>query len=339
MKSRRSSAFTLVELLVVITIIGILIALLLPAVQAAREAARRAQCVNHLKQLGLAIHNYYDTWKRFPAENGGPDSTWGADAGIAYVPARLNGLVTLLPYMDHVPLWERMGRRPTYVWNTGFEPYRVQLSAILCPSDFPPDTTITTIGQNNYVFCAGDGTSDLYWNVTGYPGLCQVRGLFGPHTWIDMSQVTDGLSNTIAMGEVVRPPAGNAFGRNTTLSTSSPSACLATWSGSMYYNDTALLARDRSLGTRWTDGRPGYNLFNTILAPNGPVCNGQTGASILTAGSRHPGGANAVMGDGSVRFINQTIDTGNVAVAPPGPGAGKSPYGVWGALGSKDGGD
>jgi len=339
MRSYRSSGFTLVELLVVIAIIGILIALLLPAVQAAREAARRAQCVNNLKQLGIALHTYSGNWTVFPAANGGTDSSWGADAGIAYPPVRLSGFVALLPQMEQFPLYQQIGPRPTYVWNTGFAPYCTQLAAILCPSDMAPDKSITTLGQNNYVFCVGDGTRDLYWNYTAYPGLCSVRGIFGPYVFTKMSQISDGLSNTVAMSEIVRPPANNVFGRNTSLSTTSPTGCMATWSGSQYLNAGVLVDQNRSLGTRWCDGRPGYNFFNTILAPNGPVCNGQTGDSILTAGSRHPGGVNVVMADGSVRFVSATIDTGNLSATPPVSGAGQSPYGVWGAMGSKDGGD
>ncbi|HCO22842.1 MAG TPA: prepilin-type cleavage/methylation domain-containing protein, partial [Gimesia maris] len=100
---------------------------------------------------------------------------------------------------------------------------------------------------------------------------------------------------------------------------------------------TGLLDRNRSLGTRWTDGRSGYINFNTILPPNAPVCNGQTTQGIQPPSSRHEGGVHLLMGDGAVRFISENIDTGNISASQV--SSGKSPYGIWGALGSKNGGE
>ncbi|NLY00584.1 MAG: DUF1559 domain-containing protein [Rhodopirellula sp.] len=333
-RERRDSAtargFTLVELLVVIAIIGILIALLLPAVQAAREAARRSQCSNNLKQLGLALHNYHDTFKAFPYRIGGGSRSNATGAPVAPYEGRLSGFVPLLPFIEQSAMSDQVGTDPPYVWGTGFAPWVTQINMLLCPSD-PPTKDITTMGQNNYAFSTGDQYTNLHWNSnrTKHP----LRGIFGPDSAINMSEILDGTSNTIAMSEVVRPPAGNTFGRNTTSYTTSPINCMTTFSNGQY--TTALLDRDRSLGTRWCDGRAGYTAFNTILPPNGPVCNGQTTTGILTANSRHPGGVNAVLADGSVRFISETIDTGDLSAAQP--AGGQSPYGIWGKLGSKAG--
>jgi prepilin-type N-terminal cleavage/methylation domain-containing protein/prepilin-type processing-associated H-X9-DG protein len=331
---QRPSGFTLVELLVVIAIIGILIALLLPAVQAAREAARRAQCLNHLKQFGLALHNYYDTCNAFPALIGGP-----AESGMngATTP-RFSGFVGMLPFMEQLPLYETISKSPSYVWNTGYQPWKTQISTLLCPSDI--DTKdVDVIAQNNYAFCTGDSYQYLHWDTGtyAYPKKTPVRGLFGPHSYTRMAEITDGTSNTIAMGEVAKPPAGNAFGRNSTANTTNPVNCRAGYANGQYTNASALLDRNRSLGTRWCDGRAGYVACNTILPPNGPVCNGQTTTGILTMGSRHPGGVNVAMADGSVRFVSETIDTGNLSASAVTTGI--SPYGVWGAMGSKDGGE
>ena len=117
-------AFTLIELLVVIAIIAVLVALLLPAVQQAREAARRSQCKNNLKQFGLALHNYHETCDRFPAMSGGPDTTRGGD---------YSGLVMLLPYFDQAPLYTaataKDPARPQ-PWDGSFAPWTVNLSLI-----------------------------------------------------------------------------------------------------------------------------------------------------------------------------------------------------------------
>ncbi|MEQ8855800.1 DUF1559 domain-containing protein [Gimesia sp.] len=332
-KSRRG--FTLIELLVVIAIIAILIALLLPAVQQAREAARRSTCKNNLKQMGLALHNYHSTHGMFPASRIGPYESTCTTCGPD---SRFSTYVPLLPYLDQAPLYEQITGNlgsTSYVWNTGFSAYKTKLAIIMCPSDV--DTgDITTLGQHNYLFSVGDQYSNLETNSSG-----ALRGVFGFRTSVRMRDIIDGTSNTAMVSECVRPPGAgsltpaNTFGTNSTSNTTNPSACRASFVNGAF--TTGLLDRNRSLGTRWTDGRAGYINFNTILPPNSPVCNGQTTSGILPPSSRHVGGVHLLMGDGAVRFISENIDTGNIAASQV--TSGKSPYGIWGALGSKNGGE
>jgi prepilin-type N-terminal cleavage/methylation domain-containing protein/prepilin-type processing-associated H-X9-DG protein len=337
-RRRPAAAFTLVELLVVIAIIGILIALLLPAVQAAREAARRSQCTNSLKQLGLAHHNYHDTHRAFVFRKGGPSTSYG----------RLSGFVPLLPFLEQAPMYAQIkagdssqsippfGPKPWSSWT----PWDIAPTTLSCPSDPGPGSTNTHI--HNYAFSVGD-------SVAGINDATTVRGMFAATRCVRMADVTDGLSNTIMMSErlkldfnprtVANREVQQVLGTKMNVTANPPRNC-ANESDGGYFKAGQVKGR---FGTWWTDGQSERNAFNTILPPNGPSCseggdvNADASSSVLPPSSRHPGGVNALMADGSVHFFSETIDTGDLSVNAPTSGA--SPYGVWGRLGSKDGGE
>ncbi len=319
MKRETRSGFTLIELLVVIAIIAILIALLLPAVQQAREAARRTQCKNNLKQFGIALHNYHDIHKAFPARQGGP-ITSGNTSGTS-LPPRHSAYVMLLPYIEQNAMAEQIQANPQYVWNTGFQPYTTQVQAWLCPSD---SLAGSPFGEANYSFNMGDN-----YNLNG----ANVRGVFGEQSAVKMRDITDGTSNTIAMSEFVKPQGDGRIGMHISSNTTNPTGCLAQFVNGQYTGTT--ITADRCSGYRWPDGRSGYVGLTTILPPNGPTCSSQSGGGLYTASSRHPGGVQILLCDASVRFVSENIDTGDLT--QPSVTGGLSPYGTWGALGSKSG--
>ena len=349
-RRHRLSGFTLVELLVVIAIIGILIALLLPAVQAAREAARRSQCSNHLKQIGLALHNYHDSTKSFPTLSGG---TTGTDPWLNGNNGQLCGMVALLPFLEQGPLWDQISTGGTYgsttyfpfgpaAWSTGYPPFRQQTPTLLCPSDpgsgaHNPDSEQ---GYNNYMFSVGDHINNCaYDNPT--------RGPFAHRAYSRFSDILDGTSNTVGMAERCIYSSSESIRGNmainvgTTIATD-PTICQATEGAAGKYRSGIELYTENVVGKRWADGRPAWNGVSTVLPPNSPSClaNNQSWQwGIFSASSYHPGGANCIMMDGSVHFISETIDTGILASPQPGNSGGQSPYGVWGALGSKAGGE
>lgn len=357
LRNGQRSAFTLIELLVVIAIIAILIALLLPAVQQAREAARRTQCKNNLKQLGLAMHNYHSTYNCLPMGSGRQGGGSGA--------RRFSPYVGLLPYVEQAnlaSLIEGGGRaasvngntnywRNTFVpWDTNHKAVRVTIPAFLCPSD--GDTTEQNPrGKANYMFSHGDTAWDHNpsWSGNGGRGL---RGMFvGGHDSPRISvrrfrDITDGTSNTIAMSERIKAKPGantvltGAVSRTLPQSAyrSNPAACLATVNPqTKRYVGTV----GRWAGTRWMDSVPNFTAHTTILGPNKPSCTANNGGDqrdgVFEPTSHHTGGVQVLLGDGAVRFISDSIDTGNVSAASP--VSGPSPYGVWGALGSINGGE
>ncbi|MEZ6135786.1 MAG: DUF1559 domain-containing protein [Pirellulaceae bacterium] len=198
---RRRLGFTLVELLVVIAIIGILVGLLLPAVQAAREAARRMQCSNNLKQWGLALHNYHDTHRSFPYRSGGTNGSSGA--GLANSNrGRLSGWIPLLAFIEGGNQFQQIAagdaNNPPQGPNSwaGWAPWNTSPGVIRCPSD---DGYANTTRTNSYAMSMGDAVENLTNGIGG-----QARGIFGPRpgsVTYRFRDITDGTSNTIAISE------------------------------------------------------------------------------------------------------------------------------------------
>ncbi len=317
MKASRHG-FTLVELLVVIAIIGVLVALLLPAVQAAREAARRSQCSNNLKQLAIGFHNYHDTHKKLPLT-----SSWITKPPNAPQNSNWNGYsahTMVLPFIEQTTVYNQFRWDQYHYDNIGtpgaLTVGRTRIGTFLCPTD-KDHPNITDTGWNNYGVSEGSNTG---WSVN--PN--EYNGMFARQRYRGFNDVTDGLSNTIMIGEfvkgdnndsrftvvgdIVKPPSHAAnpkqFWTQAQLDTYG-AACL---SGSGTHQSFA--------GFRWS--APGnYNTtINTLAPPNWrfPACHdcsgcGQADAQgVFPSRSRHPGGAMHALGDGSVRLIANTVD-------------------------------
>jgi prepilin-type N-terminal cleavage/methylation domain-containing protein/prepilin-type processing-associated H-X9-DG protein len=352
MKNRRA-AFTLVELLVVIAIIGILIALLLPAVQAAREAARRSQCVNNLKQLGVALQNYHDANKAFVYGKGGTSACPSNNNQCNQ--NRLSGFISLLPFMEQQALYTGImsggngsPQQGPCGWG-GWVNWNYTVPDLICPSDPVPVPAAGKVGHNNYAFSRGDTIHNVCNTTTG-------RGMFMYSTCVRMRDVLDGTSMTISMGERARILTDPGYGKLNpapikqaeatvvanlaTNPATNPGACLGTVT-SWYY--TVPGSAKAKWGVLWTDGQVERTGFNTVLPPNAPSCSGDnnvnadSASGVYPPSSYHPGGANILMVDGSVQFMTDGIDTGNLAATEM--LSGPSPWGVWGALGSKAGGE
>jgi len=266
-----SRAFTLVELLVVIAIIGVLVALLLPAVQAAREAARRSQCSNNLKQLGLALHNFHDTFNRLPA-GGYPNSS-----GQKY--KHMSGFVPLMPFFEQTTLHDLFDIDQQIDHANNATARQQTIPTFFCPSRRAPEVGRTgynmpDTSRGDYAFSAGgEGSNCNTANTNDF------KGMFSQAQNMRFANITDGLSNTIAIGEkrTVMDPDTPGTGEST-----------AALDGPHY---------------RW-----GYNGTRNMRSPmNEPVLT-SWGDSDANFGSSHAAkGGQFLFGDGSVHYLSQTI--------------------------------
>jgi prepilin-type N-terminal cleavage/methylation domain-containing protein len=341
--------FTLIELLVVIAIIAVLIGLLIPAVQKVREAATRSSCGNNLKQLGLALVTYHDTANGFPPMRAN-SSTGSRGTNPIGNENTINGLIYVLPYIEQGNLYNFMNAPwagPPACLPFGpprdfdyYPAWQMDIPTFHCPAAptglfYSGDTKFA--GRRDYGMCIGD-------TILNNSSVSVTRGVFGGfNISTKLGDITDGTSNTILMADKANAvdtrdvrglAANNVSGLNT-----NPSKCLALAANGLYLPTTSVQS-SRVLGSLWHSGEAPFIAFNTILPPNSPSClneNWGDGWGIYSASSYHPGGIQAVMGDGSVRFVSNNINTGNLTA--PEPFGGPSPYGVWGAMGTKSGGE
>ena len=322
----RRRAFTLIELLVVIAIIGVLIALLLPAVQAAREAARRAQCTNNLKQIGLAIHNYESTNSVLP-----PACIVTQGAGGAPIFQGWGALARILPFLEEGNKFNACNFSIGNETPTNLTAMAMGTATFLCPSDGLSATQFIDDGvprnNTNYGFNRGD------WYVWGgFAPTPDPVSPFRTNVGLRMASITDGLSGTMFVAEVkthqpyVRNCSGLLYAPLSSTSRPSPDSdpkAVAQYTGCG--GGMAELKPD-SGHSEWEDGNASQSGFTTAWTPNkktpgsfGGVAfpdmdliaireeeGGPTFAAV-TARSFHPGGVNVLMGDGSVRFIKDSV--------------------------------
>jgi prepilin-type N-terminal cleavage/methylation domain-containing protein len=318
-RAKRRRGFTLIELLVVIAIIAVLIALLLPAVQQAREAARRSQCKNNLKQLGLALHNYHDTYGRLP-----PGSLWfnerqPTDANQANIVAQYgpSWMVLILPQLEQGPLHQLYS--PQYPMSVAAATYQgnatirqTRLPVLICPSD--PFTEVPWLDSNNNPWArgsyagsaiqvAGGGTyTQTIWdNVNAVQ-----RGAFGVSNAAKLADITDGTSNSSLVWEVRSgvtngdPRGVWASGRSVSSLSGGCGTGDCTGVNDIIHggaDDLQILTNDPCGGGALTSqaGVAGMPCWNGGDGQHGPK-------------SKHTGGAHALLGDGSVRFVSQNLN-------------------------------
>jgi prepilin-type N-terminal cleavage/methylation domain-containing protein/prepilin-type processing-associated H-X9-DG protein len=349
--SIRRSAFTLIELLVVIAIIAVLIALLLPAVQAAREAARRIQCTNNLKQIGLAMHNYHSVSNVFPP---GRINTYIAGNGHCW-----GAYSQMLPQLELQALFNTMNFSmnpdPDYTSTSAAVNKTAAVTvvnALMCPSDSGP--TLVPVGAgpyavHNYLLNVGSGYSVVQAPPTG---MVAPNGILYENSAVSIAAITDGTSQTVSMSETIRSTDGSPTGLNTlTVFARDPlsgfviTGTNVAGSGPPITDDASYVSLcltstpsgfQPTRGVKWLYGAPGHSMYNHRRPPNDKRydCRGglphsdKSSADWLnlslniTSRSRHPGGVNSLFSDGHVQFVKDSVNVTS-----------------WQALGSRNGGE
>jgi prepilin-type N-terminal cleavage/methylation domain-containing protein/prepilin-type processing-associated H-X9-DG protein len=313
--SARQRGFTLVELLVVIAIIGILIALLLPAVQAAREAARRSQCTNNFKQLGIALHNFEQMRKCLPT--GTTSQTYAADPTVPANFYRWSAFAHLTPFLEQTSVYNALDLTvPLYGGPAqGYAVFAVNKPAVqtvvplfLCPSDMGKPVTNylgTIFGPSNYAACMGTG-------INGGSEY-SADGIFYMNSATKFADIQDGASNTAAMSESI-------LGLSQVGTPPDPQTVYAYIGGSPITDANCLGATQYNVSDprsfSWANGDTRCALYNHYLPPNSQRldCIGYdpsaayTDTGWRTARSWHPATVNVLMADGSVRPISDSIN-------------------------------
>jgi len=332
-RARTDRAFTLVELLVVIAIIAVLIGLLLPAVQAARESARRSNCISNLKQFGLAAMNYHEARQRFPSMTNSPPTEGGTTPFSPTNGWRSYSAHTLLtPYMEEQRVSDMVAdsiARNLRACEDGAnsmegaypEIQTTRVAGFVCPSDndtFGPQYT-------NYAVCAGAT------KLSNTGASSDRNGVFNSPAFVKIGDISDGTSKTLLASEILTAQSTSGAGsgnkkdlarvrEGSSVGGSVANAYPVITEASMDSAGNACRniasINGNPVGHRWYKGQYGRTVFNTLLKPNSPYpnctfhcagCNFD-GPGLHGARSNHPGGVGAVMADGSTRFMDDSVD-------------------------------
>jgi prepilin-type processing-associated H-X9-DG protein len=342
----------------------VLIAILLPAVQAAREASQRMACSNNLRQIGIAIHAHVDVNQLLPQ---GTDSTFTTTATpINRTGRRYSAFVFMLPYMEQSALYDSIQTTmaTTASWNNTTN-RGIVIKGFFCPSDgFADNPGTGSCKRGNYAVSAGDYAL-VSRNDTNEENGFYSRGTFQPQKAISLDDITDGTSNTVlaserssSQGSIPPRPiiAGIVYSVSGVFPNNNYNSCETSGfdpkkcfdykdSSGKYPNSANMVTESDSIygvvsksASRWIDGGTPFTWVNTILPPNSPSCisNNDDGApALIPPTSNHTNGCQVGFGDGSVQFIANSIDWGDpnaICVR-----SGTSPFGVWGAIGSRNG--